>query len=174
MSSALRSAAAVTSVSGAACTKFPPRPMKILACPSRNARIALTVSKPSSRGGSRPNSACSRSRKFDGRRLTDAHRAVALHVGVATHRQQPSAWLPDVALRQRQVDDLADSGHCVVMLRQAHGPAEHRLIGLAEQLGCLGDLCTREACGCLTRFQSIADTWARQSSKPRVCRAMKS
>src|SRR4029453_19679848 len=46
--------------------------------------------------------------KVCGRRLTDAHRAVALHVGVATHRQQSSAWLSDIALRQRQVDDLAD------------------------------------------------------------------
>src|SRR4029453_10924706 len=90
--------------------------------------------------------------KVCGRRLTDAHRAVALHVGVATHRQQSRAWLPDIALGQRQVDDLADSGHCVVMLGQAHGPAEHRLIGLAEQVGCLGDLCAGEACGCLNKI----------------------
>src|SRR5829696_3090196 len=68
VSLALRRAAAVTSVSGAACTKFPPRPMKTRARPSRNARIASTVLKPFCRGGSKPNSACSRSRKWAGGR----------------------------------------------------------------------------------------------------------
>src|SRR5215211_2750141 len=68
VSLALRRAAAVTSVSGAACTKFPPRPMKTRARPSRNARIASTVSKPFCRGGSKPSSACSRSRKWAGGR----------------------------------------------------------------------------------------------------------
>jgi hypothetical protein len=71
---------------------------------------------------------------------------------MATYRQQPGAWLPDISLRQCQVDDLADSRHCVVMLGQAHGPAEDRSIRLTEQPGCLGDLCAGEACGCLHKI----------------------
>ncbi len=140
VSCAWRSAAAVTSVSGAACTKFPPSPMKILACPSRSARIAFTVSYPSLSGRLEAELGLQPVEEVSRRALPDAHRAVALHVGVATYRQQPSTWLTDIALRQGEIDDFGDRGHRIVMLGQAHGPAEHRPIGLAEQLRRLGDL----------------------------------
>ena len=58
--------AAVSSESGVAATKLPPRPMNTSTSPSRIARIALTVSTPCSRGGSKPNSACSLSRNASG------------------------------------------------------------------------------------------------------------
>lgn len=44
VSRARRSASAVTSVSGAACTKLPPNPRNTCALPSRRARMASTVS----------------------------------------------------------------------------------------------------------------------------------
>ena len=42
------------------------------------------------------------------RLLEDAHRAVALHVGVAAHRAHAGAGTPDVAAQQQEVDDLPD------------------------------------------------------------------
>ena len=76
------------------------QPMKTLAWPSRSARIASTVSSPCSRGGSKPNSA--RSIEEERRRaLPDAHRPIALHVGVAAHRHQAGARLAEVSLGQR-------------------------------------------------------------------------
>ncbi len=65
-SSAFSIACSVTRVSGAAETKLPPRPMKKRALPSRSARIASTVSRPFSRGGSKPNSSRRASRKVAG------------------------------------------------------------------------------------------------------------
>ncbi len=63
---ARRIASTTTSVSGTACTKLPPRPRKKWALPSRSARIESTVSWPCSRGGSKPNSFWSASRKLSG------------------------------------------------------------------------------------------------------------
>ena len=68
VSSALRIAFSVTSVSGAAATKLPPSATNTWALPSRRARIASTVSRPCSRGGSKPNSFCKASRKCAGGR----------------------------------------------------------------------------------------------------------
>ena len=66
VSSACSIASSVTTVSGAAETKLPPMPTKTLALPSRNARIESTVSRPCSRGGSKPYSSRSASRKWSG------------------------------------------------------------------------------------------------------------
>ncbi len=66
VSSALRIAAAVTSVSDIAATKLPPSARNTLARPSRNTRTASAASTPCSRGGSKPNSSRSRSRKTAG------------------------------------------------------------------------------------------------------------
>lgn len=61
-----RSAASVTSLSGVALTKLPPIPKNTLTAPSRIARMASTVSSPCRRGGAKPNSASSASRKSAG------------------------------------------------------------------------------------------------------------
>ena len=71
-----------------------------MARPSRIARIASTVSTPALGGAAKPNSVAERRRP--GRRvLDDAHRAVALHVGVPAHRAQPGAGPADHAAQQR-------------------------------------------------------------------------
>ncbi|CAM5604297.1 hypothetical protein SFUMM280S_07508 [Streptomyces fumanus] len=58
-----RMASSVTSLSGAARTKLPATPRKTLIRPSRMARIEFTESSPCARGGSKPNSSFSASRK---------------------------------------------------------------------------------------------------------------
>jgi hypothetical protein len=68
VSGALRIASSVTEVSGAAETKLPPWLQKTFASPSRSALMAATLSRPCSRGGSNPNSACRLSRKCSGGR----------------------------------------------------------------------------------------------------------
>ncbi len=68
VSSAERSAANVTSLSGVAAAKLPPMPMKTRARPSRNARIASTTARPGSRGAVKPNSASIASRNQAGGR----------------------------------------------------------------------------------------------------------
>ena len=140
VSSALPIASSATCVSGAAATKLPPSPTKTLALSSRNARIALTVSSPCSRGGSKPNSFWRASRKCCRRPLPDAHRAVALHVGVAADREQPGARAADVALQERDVADLLDRRDRVAVLGDAHRPADHRRRGVPEHPGGLLDL----------------------------------
>ncbi len=66
--SARRMAASVTAVSETAETKLPPIAKKTLTLPSRSAWTASTVSRPCSRGGSKPNSSRSASRKCSGAR----------------------------------------------------------------------------------------------------------
>ena len=61
-----RMASSVTSLSGAARTKFPATPRKTLIRPSRMALIEFTESSPWARGGSKPNSRSSASRKESG------------------------------------------------------------------------------------------------------------
>ena len=77
------------------------------------------------------------------RTLANPHRAVALHIRVAADRQQSGTRLANVALRESEVDDLGNGGDRVVMLGQAHRPAEHSSIRVAEQLCRLGDLLAR-------------------------------
>ena len=59
-----------------------------------------------------------------GRLLEDAHRAVALHVGVAAHRAGPGARLADGAAQQQGVDELLDRGDGLAVLGQPHRPAD--------------------------------------------------
>ena len=92
-----------------------------------------TVSRPCSRGGSKPNSVCERVEEVLRRPLPDAHRAVALDVGVAADRAQPGAGLADVALQQGDVDDLLDRGHGVAVLGDAHRPAGARCASESRQ-----------------------------------------
>ena len=66
VSLARRRASSVTAVSGVADTKLPPIATKTFACSERSALIASTVSKPCSRGGSKPNSSRSASRNRAG------------------------------------------------------------------------------------------------------------
>ena len=75
-----------------------------------------------------------------GRRLlVDAHRAVALHVGVPAHGTHSGAGAPDVALKQEHVDDIAQGGHGVLVLCEPHRPAHDRLRGCAHALRELAD-----------------------------------
>ena len=53
-----------------------------------------------------------------------AHRAVALHVGMATDGAQPCAGPTDAPRQQREVHDVADGGDRVTVLRHAHGPTD--------------------------------------------------
>ncbi|CAM5307556.1 hypothetical protein STENM327S_06075 [Streptomyces tendae] len=56
--------------------------------------------------------------------LPDAHRAVALHVAVAAHGAGAGSGPAEVAAQQQEVDDLPDGGHAVLVLGDAHGPAD--------------------------------------------------
>src|SRR3990167_3396304 len=60
------------------------------------------------------------------RALIDAHGAIALHVAVAAHWAQASAGAAEVAAQQLQVDDLLNGRHRVVVLGDAHGPADRK------------------------------------------------
>ncbi len=56
--------------------------------------------------------------------LPDAHGAVALHVAVAAHRTRTRAGPAEIAAQQKEVDDLPDGGHSVLVLGDAHRPAD--------------------------------------------------
>ena len=77
------------------------------------------------------------------RPLPDAHRPVALHVGVAADRQQSGARLADVALGEGQVGDLLDGGHRVAVLGQPHRPAEDGGVGVARASRAASVICAR-------------------------------
>ncbi|MEZ5181753.1 MAG: hypothetical protein R2702_07765 [Acidimicrobiales bacterium] len=66
--------------------------------------------------------------------LVDAHRPVALHVGVAAHRAEPAAGSADAAAQQHGVGDLADGGHRLAVLGDAHRPADHDAVAAGQQL----------------------------------------
>ncbi|KPB85111.1 Uncharacterized protein AC504_3415 [Pseudomonas syringae pv. maculicola] len=74
----------------------------------------------------------------------DAHRPVALYVGMPTHRASPRTELADVAAQQQQVDDLLHGITATLVLSDAHPPAaddplralinrSHLFDGLARQ-----------------------------------------
>ena len=144
--------------------------------PSRMARMASTVSWPWCRGGSKANSAPRASRKAGARLLVDAHGAVALHVAVAPHRAGAGAGPADVAPQQEEVDDLADGGHRVAVLGEAHGPAHDD--PLASRAPGRGRPRSRRGRGRWRRATSsqreVAQARRRSSSKPPQCSAMKS
>ena len=61
-----------------------------------------------------------------GHPFPDAHRPVALHVGVPAHRAHPGAGLANHAAQQQKVGEFGDRGHRVGVLRDAHRPAHDR------------------------------------------------
>ena len=123
VSSALRIASSVTSVSGAAETKLPPIPMNTFALPSRSARIDVDGVEAVLARRLEAELVAQRVEEVVGRPLPDAHGAVALDVGVAAHRAQAGAGLADVALQQRDVDELLDRGDRVAVLGDAPSPS---------------------------------------------------
>ena len=64
-----------------------------------------------------------------------AHVAAALDVVLATERVQATAVLADVSGEDRQVDERDDVVDRVVMLGDAEGPADHRLVGASRRRG---------------------------------------
>ena len=71
-----------------------------------------------------------------GRLFRDAHRAVALHVGVAAQGTDARAWLAEISAHQEQVRDQADVGRARVVLRDTHAVGDDR--GVRSGVG-LGD-----------------------------------
>ena len=75
----------------------------------------------------------------------DAHGAVALDVGVAAHRTNAGAGLADVALKQQDVDYVAEGGNGMLVLGQSHGPADDGGAGREHPLTCGMNLFQGEA-----------------------------
>ena len=123
--SAFSIASSVTRVSGAAETKLPPIPMKKRASPSRSARIASTVSRPCSRGGSKPYSARSASRKSRAAfsQIPMVRSPWTLECPRTGH--SPAPGRPMLPCEQGDVDELLDGVHRVAVLGDAHRPAVH-------------------------------------------------
>src|SRR5258706_15482348 len=70
----------------------------------------------------------------------DAHGAIALHVAVTTDGTQARARLSHLSTEQHQVDDLLNVGDGVLVLSQAHGPAEDHALGFHEDARGIFDL----------------------------------
>ena len=64
--------------------------------------------------------------------LKDAHGAVALDVGMAADRAHASTGLANVSLEQQHVDHIAQHSYRVLVLSQAHGPADHGGLGCQQ------------------------------------------
>ena len=79
--------------------------------------------------------------------FVDAHRAVALHVGVTADRARTCTGLADVAAQQQQVVEHLDRGNAAVVLGDAHAPAQDR--GVAVDIDLRGLL---ELRACQSRF----------------------
>lgn len=77
--------------------------------------------------------------------LEDAHGAVALHVRVAADRADARAGTADVAAQQQEVDHFSDRGHGVLVLGEAHGPADDGALGGQDEAEGLVDLLAGEA-----------------------------
>ena len=69
--------------------------------------------------------------------MPDAHRAVALHVRMAADRAQPGPGPTEVAGEEREIHDVANGGHRVPVLRDAHRPADDDAVGRAHHAPCL-------------------------------------
>ena len=77
--------------------------------------------------------------------LGDAHRAVALHVGMPAQRTDARTRLADVAAHQQQVGDLLHVVHAVAVLGDAHAVADDHPLGLRVHRGGGFDLRTRQS-----------------------------
>ncbi len=71
--------------------------------------------------------------------LPDAHRPVALDVGVPADRAEAGSRLADVALGEGEVGDLLDRRDGVAVLGDPHGPAGHGALRGGQQVGRLLD-----------------------------------
>ena len=80
-----------------------------------------------------------------GHLLPDAHRAVALDVGVTSDRAGTCARLADISLQQKDIHDLLDGGDGVPVLGQAHRPGHHRCLRVDEPPGQGLDLLAAQA-----------------------------
>ena len=139
--SALRIACSVTSVSGAAETKLPPIAKKTLALPSRSASIASTVSRPCSRGGSKPNSSLQRVEEVLGRaapRCPWSGRP-ARWSGRAPGRARRRACRCCPA--ERDVDDLLDRRDRVAVLGDAPSPSRSRCASESWNIRAAASIC---------------------------------
>ena len=74
-----------------------------------------------------------------------AHVAAALDVVLAAQRVDAAAPPTDVAGEEHEVDQRDDVVDGVVVLGDAEGPADHRLVGLREGVGELADRLGRDA-----------------------------
>ncbi len=63
-----------------------------------------------------------RIQKVGRRAFIDSDRAITLHIGMATNRAQPRAWLSNIAAQQHEIGDFADHNHRMTMLRDTHRP----------------------------------------------------
>ncbi len=75
----------------------------------------------------------------------DAHRAVALHVRMPAHRQQPGTGAPDVSAHHHQVGQDLHRRHGMLVLRQPHAPARDHALALGVDLGQRVDILLRYA-----------------------------
>ncbi len=80
-----------------------------------------------------------------GRLLVDTHGAIALDVGMATHRTGTGTGTAEVPPEQQQIDDLAHTLDGMQMLGDAHRPGADDVVGTGEDGGRLLELSARQA-----------------------------
>ena len=139
------SAFAVNSVSGVAERKLPPMPTKMRMLPSCMCLIVSTVSMPCLRRRREVKLLAELVHELVVHPLPDAHGAIALHIRVAAHRARARAGAADVPAEQEEIHDLLDRADGVLVLRQAHRPADDDALRLHRDLRGLADLFARQA-----------------------------
>ena len=82
-----------------------------------------------------------------GHALRDAHRAIALHVGVPADRRGAGSGLADVAAQQQQVHDLLDRVDGLALLGESHRPRDDHAVGGHVAGGQIVEVVDREAGG---------------------------
>src|SRR5260370_41669878 len=70
-----------------------------------------------------------------GHLFPDAHGAVTLHVAVSSDGTGAGAGLAHIAAKQQKVRDFLNVGYAVLMLRDAHGPADDGLLRVDSDIG---------------------------------------
>ena len=120
------------------------------------ALMASTTSNPSLVGGVKLEFLLQRIHKRLRHALPDAHRAVALHVGVAAHRAGARAGLADGPLHEVQVHDFLNRLHALALLRDAHGPAGNNFLLVGNEVGRFQQLGAADAADFLNFFPAGA------------------
>jgi hypothetical protein len=139
VSSVVRSAAAVASVSGGEDEVAAHRDEHLHpAVPHRLDRADGVESVLSGRGD--PAHLVERVEERGRGAVVDAAGAVALDIAVAAHRRGSGALAAEVAAQHQQVHDLADGVHPVVLLGDAQAPGDDGAVGAQVALGDLPDL----------------------------------